>query len=91
MLDNEFASLKDEFEAYHSRFSGFFCRQEPREQSAKYLRGLMSNLPRKNGWHLAENAGDNTPDKTQRLLSKADWDADLVWFEKRWSREPWLF
>lgn len=78
MLDNEFASLKEEFEAYHSRFGRFFSRQEPREQSAKYLRGLMSNVPRKNGWHLAEVVGDETPDKTQRLLSKADWDADQV-------------
>ena len=29
----------------------------------------MSNLPRKNGWTVAEHAGDATPDRTQRLLN----------------------
>ena len=35
----------------------------------------MSDLPRRNGWTLAEQAGDRTPDRTQRLLSRAVWDA----------------
>jgi len=35
----------------------------------------MSQIPRRNGWTLAEQAGDRTPDKTQRLLSRAVWDA----------------
>src|SRR6266568_5288119 len=30
--------------------------------------------PRKNGWTLAEHAGDHTPDKMQRLLNHAVWD-----------------
>jgi SRSO17 transposase len=43
-----------------------------------YLRGLLGNVGRKNGWHLAEHAGEATPDEMQRLLSTADWDPDLV-------------
>ena len=31
-----------------------------------------------NGWQLAEQAGDTTPDGAQRLLSTYRWDADLV-------------
>ena len=31
-----------------------------------------------NGWQLAEQAGDTTPDGVQRLLSTYRWDADLV-------------
>jgi SRSO17 transposase len=43
-----------------------------------YLRGLLGNVGRKNGWQLAEHAGERTPDGMQRLMSTADWDPDLV-------------
>ena len=43
-----------------------------------YLRGLVSSVERKNGWQLAEQAGDATPDGVQRLLYNYRWDADLV-------------
>jgi SRSO17 transposase len=55
-----------------------FARPEPRAQAERYLRGLLSGLERKNGWTLAEQAGDRSPDATQRLLNHADWDADAV-------------
>jgi SRSO17 transposase len=35
---------------------------------------LASELPRVNGWSIARQAGDRTPDKTQRLLNHAAWD-----------------
>jgi SRSO17 transposase len=35
-------------------------------------------VTRKNGWQLAEHAGEATPDGMQRLLATADWDPDLV-------------
>src|SRR6266516_1397160 len=35
-------------------------------------------MARKNGWQLAEHAGEARPDGMQRLLSSAVWDADLV-------------
>jgi SRSO17 transposase len=38
------------------------------------MTGLMSDLPRKNGWTIAEHVGDRTPDRTQRLLNQAVWD-----------------
>jgi hypothetical protein len=37
----------------------------------------MSYLPRRNGWTLAERAG-TTPDRMQRLLSRAVWDASAA-------------
>ena len=43
-------------------------------QARKYMAALMSDLPRKNGWTVAEHAGDATPDRTQRLLNHAVWD-----------------
>lgn len=56
------------------RVSGVFARREPALQARKYVTGLMSDLPRKNGWTLAEAAGDRSPDKMQRLLNHASWD-----------------
>lgn len=55
-----------------------FARSEPRARAGVYLRGLLSSAERKNGWTLAERAGDRTADAMQRLLNHADWDADAV-------------
>jgi SRSO17 transposase len=48
-----------------------------------YLRGLLGQLERKNGWTLAEAAGEVSPDGMQRLLRTADWNADAVRDELR--------
>ena len=48
-----------------------FVRREPRLRAWSYLLGLVSGLERKNGWTLAEFAGDRTPDGMQRLLNAA--------------------
>jgi SRSO17 transposase len=55
-----------------------FWRREPRLRAWSYLLGLTSGLERKNGWTLAEFAGDTTPDGMQRLLNAAVWDEDEV-------------
>ena len=68
----------DEFEAFHARFAGLFGRSEPRAQAAKYLRGLMACVERKNSWQMAEAVGDAIPDRMQRLLYRAEWDADAA-------------
>jgi hypothetical protein len=46
-----------------------FAGREPRLQAGKYVRALTAEVPRKNGWQIAEWAGDASPDKTQRLLN----------------------
>ena len=51
-----------------------FTRTEPWLQAGKYVMAVMSQIPRRNGWTIAAQAGDRTPDKTQRLLSRAVWD-----------------
>jgi SRSO17 transposase len=65
-------------DALHARIAGRFARAEPRGRALAYLRGLLGNVGRKNGWQLAEHAGERTPDGMQRLLATADWDPDLV-------------
>jgi len=69
---------RDSFDAFHARFAHLFARRESREQAAKYLRGLLAPVERKNGWQVAEAVGDATPDRMQRLLYRVDWDADAA-------------
>ena len=49
-------------DALMERIGGRFGRVEPRRRALAYLRGLLSPAERKNGWQLAEIAGDRTPD-----------------------------
>ena len=65
-------------DALHARIAGRFARAEPRRRVLAYLRGLLGNVTPKNGWQLAEHAGERTPDGMQRLLATADWDPELV-------------
>src|ERR1700756_4493521 len=65
-------------EAVVARIAPRFGRVEPRRRALAYLRGLLSATERKNGWQLAEVAGDRTPDGVQDFLSRVHWEADLV-------------
>src|SRR5688500_14584127 len=70
-------------EEVHARIAGRFARAEPRARVLAYLRGLLGQAERKNGWTLAEAAGEVSPDGMQRLLRTADWNADAVRDELR--------
>jgi SRSO17 transposase len=67
-----------ELEALSERLAPRFGRVEVRRRASGFLRGLLSGAERKNGWQLAEQAGDTTPDGMQRLLNHARWDAEAV-------------
>lgn len=62
----------------HAHIVGRFARSEQRGRARAYLQGLLSPIERKNGWQLAEAAGEANPYGYQELLSRAHWDADLV-------------
>jgi hypothetical protein len=47
-------------EGVMARIGARFGRVEPRRRARAYLRGLLSPVERKNGWQLAEIAGDRT-------------------------------
>ena len=74
----EVARWAEGIERVHECIAGRFRRPEPRRRALEYLKGLLSPVERKNGWQLAEQAGDATPYGVQRLLSGYVWDADLV-------------
>lgn len=65
-------------EELHARIAPRFARSEQRDRVLAYLKGLLSPVKRKNGWQLAEQAGEKNPDGIQRLLNNALWDADEV-------------
>src|SRR3712207_5437002 len=67
-----------ELDALAARIAPRFVRAEPRRRALAYLRGLLAPLERKNGWQLAEAAGDPTPDGVQDFLSRMRWNADAV-------------
>src|SRR5258708_13774887 len=71
-------SWADRLEEVQDRLAPYFERAEPRQRAMAYIRGLVSTTERKNGWQLAELAGEATPDGMQRLLNTAHWDADQV-------------
>ena len=67
-----------EFEVLHNRLRPYFVRSEARDRVMRYLQGLLSEVKRKNGWQLAEQAGEAIPDGMQRLLNSAVWSAEAV-------------
>src|SRR4051794_29317685 len=68
----------DQLDDLVARIAPRFSRVEPRRRARAYLQGLLSPLERKNGWHLAEAAGDASPDGVQDFLARMHWDADAV-------------
>lgn len=79
----DFAAWASHLDKLHARLSPHFYRLESRRRVLAYLKGLLSEAKRKNGWQLAEQAGELTPDGMQRFLNLAVWDADTVRDELR--------
>ena len=77
MMD-EAAAWAEELERLMARIGPRFARVEPRRRALACLRGLLAPVARKNGWQLAEAAGDVTPDGMQDLLARMRWGADAV-------------
>ena len=72
MLVEREAALREVLEweaglqALHAHIALRFSRSESRQRVLAYLQGLLGSVERKNGWQLAEYAGDATPDGVQR-------------------------
>jgi SRSO17 transposase len=58
----------------HQRLAPHFARPEVRQHAFLYLQAILSDIPRKNGWQIAEHARQARPYGMQRLLSRAVWD-----------------
>jgi SRSO17 transposase len=55
-----------------------FQRAAAQRHATDYLRGLVAEVERKNGWQLAERAGYAHPRGIRRVLGRYAWDADGV-------------
>jgi len=78
LTDDDLAAWVAGLDDLFALVAGRFGRVEPRRRARAYVRGLLAPLAAKNGWTLAEAAGDATPDGMQRLLNAAAWDAGGV-------------
>ncbi|WP_397469270.1 IS701 family transposase [Pseudonocardia charpentierae] len=77
-MEEDLAAWSAGLDGLFAQVAGRFFRPEPRRRARAYVRGLLAPLAGKNGWTLAEVAGDATPDGMQRLLNSANWDVDGV-------------
>jgi len=77
-LSVEAAGWERELDVLMQRVGGCFARVETRRTARDVVDGLLADLPRKNGWSLAEHAGHGSPDRIQHLLSRASWDQEAV-------------
>jgi SRSO17 transposase len=74
----EISGWRDGLDMLHTRIGPHFKRPEVRARVGRYLTGLLAPVERRNGWQLAEQIGEATPDGVQRLVRTARWDADAV-------------
>jgi SRSO17 transposase len=72
------AGCAREVEDAAARLRGHFRRPEAWDHARDYLRGLLAEVERKNGWQLAERAGYGHPRGIQRVLDRYLWDAEAV-------------
>jgi SRSO17 transposase len=74
----DLAAWRQGFDDAFARVAGRFAQASSRKRARAYLLGLLSRCERKNGWTIAEFAGDTAPDGMQRLLNLYSWSADDV-------------
>jgi hypothetical protein len=60
------------------RILPYCVRRDARHRVGASLRGLLSPVERKNGWHVAEAVGDAPPYSVQHLLGRAQGEAQDV-------------
>ena len=75
---NELVSQIPDIDTFLTPFAPHFGRSEVRTNATRYLRGLLADVQRKNGWQLAEELGLSDPHNLQRLLNEAKWDDAAV-------------
>jgi SRSO17 transposase len=83
---HDLEDLVEELRAYHALYSPLFQRREQREQAAKYLQGLLLDLPRKSIEPLVlalEGAQPHAVRAMQQFISEGSWD-DTALLHRHW-------
>ena len=75
---SEVAVAEAEVDGVAAGLRRHFRRRAGHRHAVAYVRGLLGDTERKNGWQLAEYAGYRHPRTIQRVLDRSAWDADEV-------------
>ena len=67
-----------ELVALKTRLASIFRRSELKATAGAFLDGLLSNVVRKTGWQLAEQAGLERPYRMQSLLGRSHWNEEAL-------------
>jgi hypothetical protein len=77
---------QEAFESLMGRIAGRLARVEPRRRARDLVLGLLSQLPRKNCWAIAEWAAAATPRRTASCTSPVHERATRIAAAGRWPR-----
>jgi hypothetical protein len=77
-VDGDPACWQAGLEELLGQVAGRFGRVEPRQRARAFVWGLLADLPRKNCWTLAEDAGNPSPDGMPAPAGRGVWDHDKV-------------
>src|ERR1044071_6241886 len=64
--------------ALKGRLAPVFRRSDVAASAGAFIDGLLSGIPRKTGWLMAEQAGLKRPYRMQSLLGRSSWNADAL-------------
>jgi SRSO17 transposase len=69
---------ESELSSLFARIHPLWYRTESRQHAEQYMRGLLSQLERKNAWTISEFVGESEPKALQRFLNLSPWDVDTL-------------
>jgi len=75
--------VESEYIKLMNRISGVFYGGLGMMNAKKYMKGLLSDAERKNGWQIAENQGESTPYNLQQFIYRGIYSADELRDELR--------
>jgi len=61
-----------------TRIARHFPRVEVKRRATAFVKTLLSDVERKNGWQTAERLGETGPSAVQHLLGRSRWDSDAL-------------
>ena len=77
-MEMNFGSINAEFIKMMNGLSGVVASEPGFQNMQNYIRGLLGNAERKNGWQLSEYVGEETPYALQQFLYKGRFCADKL-------------
>ncbi len=72
------SEVQYEFISLMNKMGGIFASECGFVNIQNYLRGLLGNAERKNGWQLSEYAGESTPYALQQFIYRGRYSADSL-------------